>query len=28
VGERVGLPAKRLLPYRVFEGAAKSSLGV
>jgi NAD(P)-dependent dehydrogenase (short-subunit alcohol dehydrogenase family) len=28
VGERAGLPAKRLLPYRVFEGAAKSSLGV
>ena len=28
VGERVGIPAKRLLPYRVFEGAAKSSLGV
>jgi NAD(P)-dependent dehydrogenase (short-subunit alcohol dehydrogenase family) len=28
VGERVGLPAKRLLPHRVFEGAAKSSLGV
>jgi short-subunit dehydrogenase len=28
VGERVGLPAKRLLPYRVFEAAAKSSLGV
>jgi NAD(P)-dependent dehydrogenase (short-subunit alcohol dehydrogenase family) len=28
VGERVGLPAKRLLPYRVFERAAKGSLGV
>jgi NAD(P)-dependent dehydrogenase (short-subunit alcohol dehydrogenase family) len=28
LGERVGLPAKRLLPYRVFEAAAKSSLGV
>ncbi len=28
IGERVGLPAKRLLPYRMFEGAAKSSLGV
>jgi NAD(P)-dependent dehydrogenase (short-subunit alcohol dehydrogenase family) len=28
VGERVGIPAKRLLPYRVFEGAAKTSLGV
>jgi NAD(P)-dependent dehydrogenase (short-subunit alcohol dehydrogenase family) len=27
-GERVGLVAKRLLPYRVFERAAKSSLGV
>ena len=28
IGERVGLPAKRLLPYRLFEGTAKSSLGV
>jgi NAD(P)-dependent dehydrogenase (short-subunit alcohol dehydrogenase family) len=28
MGERVGLLAKRLLPYRAFEGAAKSSLGV
>ena len=28
MGERVGLVAKRLLPYRVFESAAKSSLGV
>ncbi len=28
MGERVGLPAKRLLPHRVFEAAAKSSLGV
>ena len=28
MGERVGIPAKRLLPYRVFEGAAKTSLGV
>jgi NAD(P)-dependent dehydrogenase (short-subunit alcohol dehydrogenase family) len=27
-GERVGILAKRLLPYRVFEKAAKSSLGV
>ncbi len=27
-GERVGLLAKRVLPYRVFEAAAKSSLGV
>jgi short-subunit dehydrogenase len=27
-GERVGLLAKRLLPYRIFEAAAKSSLGV
>lgn len=27
-GERVGLIAKRLLPYRVFEAAAKGSLGV
>jgi len=27
-GERVGLVAKRLLPFRVFEMAAKSSLGV
>jgi NAD(P)-dependent dehydrogenase (short-subunit alcohol dehydrogenase family) len=27
-GERVGLIAKRLLPYRVFESAAKGSLGV
>ena len=26
--ERVGLLAKRLLPFRVFQGAAKSSLGV
>jgi len=26
--ERVGLIAKRLLPHRVFETAAKSSLGV
>jgi NAD(P)-dependent dehydrogenase (short-subunit alcohol dehydrogenase family) len=28
VGERVGIPAKRLLPHRVFERAAASSLGV
>jgi short-subunit dehydrogenase len=28
VGERVGIPAKRLLPHRVFEKAAASSLGV
>jgi NAD(P)-dependent dehydrogenase (short-subunit alcohol dehydrogenase family) len=27
-GERVGLMAKRLLPFRVFQAAAKSSLGV
>ena len=27
-GERVGLLAKRLLPHRAFEAAAKSSLGV
>jgi NAD(P)-dependent dehydrogenase (short-subunit alcohol dehydrogenase family) len=27
-GERVGLLAKRLLPFRAFEAAAKSSLGV
>jgi NAD(P)-dependent dehydrogenase (short-subunit alcohol dehydrogenase family) len=27
-GERVGLLAKRLLPFRVFEAAAKTSLGV
>jgi NAD(P)-dependent dehydrogenase (short-subunit alcohol dehydrogenase family) len=27
-GERVGVMAKRLLPYRVFEKAAKSSFGV
>jgi len=27
-GERVGLIAKRVLPFRVFEAAAKSSLGV
>jgi hypothetical protein len=28
VGERVGIPAKRLLPHRIFEKAAGSSLGV
>jgi NAD(P)-dependent dehydrogenase (short-subunit alcohol dehydrogenase family) len=28
VGERVGIPAKRLLPHRLFEKAAGSSLGV
>lgn len=28
VSERVGLLAKRLLPYRAFEAAAKGSLGV
>jgi NAD(P)-dependent dehydrogenase (short-subunit alcohol dehydrogenase family) len=28
MGERVGIVAKRLLPYRLFEWAAKSSLGV
>jgi NAD(P)-dependent dehydrogenase (short-subunit alcohol dehydrogenase family) len=27
-GERVGLVAKRLLPFRLFEAAAKGSLGV
>ena len=27
-GERVGLLAKRLLPFRVFEAGAKSSLGI
>jgi NAD(P)-dependent dehydrogenase (short-subunit alcohol dehydrogenase family) len=27
-GERVGLAAKRVLPYRVFEAAAKPSLGI
>jgi NAD(P)-dependent dehydrogenase (short-subunit alcohol dehydrogenase family) len=27
-GERVGILAKRVLPYRVFEAAAKGSLGV
>jgi NAD(P)-dependent dehydrogenase (short-subunit alcohol dehydrogenase family) len=28
LGERIGIPAKRLLPQRVFERAAASSLGV
>ncbi len=28
LGERVGIVGKRLLPYRVFEAAAKGSLGV
>jgi hypothetical protein len=28
MGERVGIMAKRLMPYRLFERAAKSSLGV
>jgi NAD(P)-dependent dehydrogenase (short-subunit alcohol dehydrogenase family) len=28
LGERIGIPAKRLLPHRVFEKAAGSSLGV
>jgi NAD(P)-dependent dehydrogenase (short-subunit alcohol dehydrogenase family) len=28
MGERVGIIAKRLMPYRVFEQAAKGSLGV
>jgi NAD(P)-dependent dehydrogenase (short-subunit alcohol dehydrogenase family) len=28
VGERIGIPAKRLLPHRMFEKAARSSLGV
>lgn len=27
-GERVGITAKRLLPFRIFEAAAKGSLGV
>jgi len=26
--ERIGITAKRLLPFRLFEKAAKSSLGV
>lgn len=28
LGERIGIPAKRLLPHRLFEAAAGSSLGV
>lgn len=28
LGERIGIPAKRLLPHRIFEKAAGSSLGV
>ena len=28
MGERVGIIAKRLIPFRVFERAAKGSLGV
>jgi hypothetical protein len=28
VDERIGILAKRLLPHRVFERAAKGSLGV
>jgi NAD(P)-dependent dehydrogenase (short-subunit alcohol dehydrogenase family) len=28
IGERIGIPAKRLLPHRIFEKAAGSSLGV
>jgi NAD(P)-dependent dehydrogenase (short-subunit alcohol dehydrogenase family) len=28
LGERIGLPAKRLLPYRLFERGAKGSLGL
>jgi short-subunit dehydrogenase len=27
-GERIGIMAKRLMPYRLFERAAKGSLGV
>jgi hypothetical protein len=27
-GERIGIMAKRLIPYRLFEKAAKGSLGV
>jgi hypothetical protein len=27
-GERIGIMAKRLMPYRFFEKAAKGSLGV
>jgi len=28
MGERVGILGKRLLPHRLFEAAAKDSLGV
>ena len=28
IDERIGIMAKRLLPYRLFEQAAKGSLGV
>jgi NAD(P)-dependent dehydrogenase (short-subunit alcohol dehydrogenase family) len=28
MGERVGIVGKRLLPYRLFEAAAKDSLGI
>jgi hypothetical protein len=28
LGERVGIIGKRLLPYRLFEKAAKDSLGL
>jgi short-subunit dehydrogenase len=28
LGERIGIPAKRLLPHRIFEKAATGSLGV
>jgi NAD(P)-dependent dehydrogenase (short-subunit alcohol dehydrogenase family) len=28
VGERIGLAAKRIMPFRLFQAAAKSSLGV
>jgi hypothetical protein len=28
IGERIGIPAKRLLPHRLFEKAAGSSLGL
>jgi hypothetical protein len=27
-GERIGIMAKRLMPYRLFEKAAKGSLGI
>jgi hypothetical protein len=28
IDERIGIMAKRLMPYRLFERAAKGSLGV